>query len=148
MKFRVSHGLPIFLYRARHGYLHNQRRCFTSFFKKLQTTTRARTSFNGGTGPSRGQPVTSPIATFAYLLETFETYCTCYLFGCLENPRIEKTNWNSCSFTLHYLLLIFYGSVCSKPKATFIEIFVEKIMIGFATKSSKCFANSKCWYMP
>ncbi|KAK7847739.1 phosphatidylserine decarboxylase proenzyme 1 [Quercus suber] len=68
MKFRVSYRLPIFLYRTRHGYLHNQRRCFTSFFKKLQTTTRARTSFNGGTGPSRGDSFLVPGATAATLL--------------------------------------------------------------------------------
>ncbi|KAM4073738.1 hypothetical protein ACJW30_10G042300 [Castanea mollissima] len=68
MKFRASYRLPIFLYRARHGYFHNQRRCFTSFFKKLQTTTRARTSFNGGTGPSRGDSFLVPGATAATLL--------------------------------------------------------------------------------
>jgi hypothetical protein len=57
MKFRVSYGLPMFLYQTRHGYLHKQHRCFTSFFRKLQTTTQARTSINGGSGSSQGQSI-------------------------------------------------------------------------------------------
>ncbi|XP_042948513.1 phosphatidylserine decarboxylase proenzyme 1, mitochondrial isoform X3 [Carya illinoinensis] len=68
MKFRVSYGLPMFFNHTRGGYLHNQHRCFTSLFKKLQTTTRARASVNGGHGSSQGDSFLVPGATVATLL--------------------------------------------------------------------------------
>lgn len=58
----------MFLYQTRHGYLHKQHRCFTSFFRKLQTTTQARTSINGGSGSSQGDSFLVPGATVATLL--------------------------------------------------------------------------------
>ncbi|KAG7955458.1 hypothetical protein I3843_11G072300 [Carya illinoinensis] len=68
MKFRVSYRLPMFFNHTRGGYLHNQHRCFTSLFKKLQTTTRARASVNGGHGSSQGDSFLVPGATVATLL--------------------------------------------------------------------------------
>lgn len=67
MKFRVLHEVPIFSCST---HLHNQRRCFTSLLKKLQKTTQARASPNGGTGSSKGagNSFRLPGATVATLL--------------------------------------------------------------------------------
>ncbi|KAM1050371.1 hypothetical protein ACFX13_032853 [Malus domestica] len=44
MKFRVSHGIPMFSHSSHLRSLHNQRRCFGSLLKKLyKTTQKART---------------------------------------------------------------------------------------------------------
>lgn len=68
MNFRVSHTVPVLPYCARADYLHNQRRSFSSFIKRLQTATQARASFNGGSGSSRGDSFLVPGATVATLL--------------------------------------------------------------------------------
>lgn len=61
MKIRVSHRVPVFPHFAHANYLHNQRRSVSSFIKHLRAATKARASFNGGSGSSQGQSFTSVI---------------------------------------------------------------------------------------
>ncbi|PQQ06258.1 phosphatidylserine decarboxylase proenzyme 1 mitochondrial [Prunus yedoensis var. nudiflora] len=68
MKFRASHGVCIFPHSTHLNSLHNQRRCFASFLKKLHKTTQVRSFSNGGGGGSKGDSFLLPGATVATLL--------------------------------------------------------------------------------
>ncbi|VVA29001.1 PREDICTED: phosphatidylserine decarboxylase [Prunus dulcis] len=68
MKFRASHRVCIFSHSTHLNSLHNQRRCFASFLKKLHKTPQARSFSNGGGGGSKGDSFLLPGATVATLL--------------------------------------------------------------------------------
>ncbi|XAR70474.1 Phosphatidylserine decarboxylase [Bertholletia excelsa] len=68
MKFRVSRSIPLVARHPRLNHLHQQRFCFNSFLRKIQTT-QARASINGGrSSGSKGNSFLVPGATAATII--------------------------------------------------------------------------------
>ncbi|PSS11543.1 Phosphatidylserine decarboxylase 1 alpha chain like [Actinidia chinensis var. chinensis] len=63
MKFRVSQRLPLVGHHTRNNHLYQQRLCFTSFLRKVQTTQPRASPNGGGSSNSKGNSFLVPGAT-------------------------------------------------------------------------------------
>ncbi|GFS42263.1 phosphatidylserine decarboxylase 1 [Actinidia rufa] len=68
MKFRVTQRLPLIAHRTRINHLYQQRLCFTSFLRKVQTTQYRASTNGGGSSRSEGNSYLVPGATMATIV--------------------------------------------------------------------------------